>query len=433
MIVYATNITPRLKYILDFISSEIADRNFILTNSKDEFQNFQGARINYSAEPITANECWIKPHGLLEENNIHEQIIDCFDWNNCKIFFKTESNFPFDIFAASFFLLSRYEEYLPYEKDMYGRYAHENSLAYQGRFLDIPLINQWIQLFKKVLEQQFPSFVAKNAVFRFQPTYDIDEAFSYKHKSWLRNVGGAAKDLLQGKWKKFVQRSKALQKKIIDPYDSYSWMDALHQQYGLTPNYFFLVPERNGKYDKNILPSHKAMRELIRQQAAKYTIGIHPSWQSGDDHSLLGIEIKTLQVLTGKSITTSRQHFIRFTLPDTYRRLIAAGIKEDYSMGYGSINGFRASVASSFYWYDLQKEEQTDLLLHPFCYMDANSFYEQKYLSQQALEEMLHYLNEVKKVNGQFITLWHNTFLGTDYLFEGWREVYEQFVNEATR
>ena len=79
-----------------------------------------------------------------------------------------------------------------------------------------------------------------------------------------------------------------------------------------------------------------------------------------------------------------------------------------------SINGFRASVASPFFWYDLEKEEQTDLLLHPFCYMEANSFYEQKVSSQEALEEMLHYLNEVKKVNGTLITLWHNTFLGTD-------------------
>jgi hypothetical protein len=102
-------------------------------------------------------------------------------------------------------------------------------------------------------------------------------------------------------------------------------------------------------------------------------------------------------------------------------------------MGYGSINGFRASVASPFYWYDLGKEEQSELLLYPFCYMEANSFYEQQISSQQALEEMLHYLNEVKKVNGTLITLWHNTFLGTDPFYAGWREVYQQFIKEAVR
>lgn len=100
-------------------------------------------------------------------------------------------------------------------------------------------------------------------------------------------------------------------------------------------------------------------------------------------------------------------------------------------MGYGSINGFRASVASPFYWYDLEKEATTYLLLHPFCYMEANSFYEQRCTPQQALEEMLYYYHEVKKVNGTLITIWHNTFLGTDKKFNGWREVYAQFINEV--
>ena len=163
------------------------------------------------------------------------------------------------------------------------------------------------------------------------------------------------------------------------------------------------------------------MQQLIKQHAEKYSIGIHPSWASGDDDSLLEKEIKTLESATGKKITASRQHYIRFTLPHTFRRLIAAGITDDYSMGYGSINGFRASVASSFYWYDLEKEKQTDLLLLPFCFMEANSFFEQKYLPQRAYEEMMHYYNVVKAVNGTLITIWHNNFLGT-YPIVPWME-----------
>ena len=84
---------------------------------------------------------------LLFENKITEQSIECFEVNGNKAFFKTEGDFPFDIFAASFYLFSRYEEYLPHQKDMYGRYAHENSLAFKESFLDQPLINIWLQTF----------------------------------------------------------------------------------------------------------------------------------------------------------------------------------------------------------------------------------------------------------------------------------------------
>ena len=101
-------------------------------------------------------------------------------------------------------------------------------------------------------------------------------------------------------------------------------------------------------------------------------------------------------------------------------------------MGYGSINGFRASVASPFYWYDLEKEETTGLLIYPFCFMEANSFFEQKYSPQQALDEIRQYYNTVKSVKGTFISIWHNTFLGTDKLFTGWREVYEKFIKEIS-
>ena len=90
-------------------------------------------------------------------------------------------------------------------------------------------------------------------------------------------------------------------------------------------------------------------------------------------------------------------------------------------------------MASPFYWYDLEKEEQTYLLLYPFCYMEANSFFEQKQTPQQALEEMLQYYQTVKSVNGTLITIWHNTFLGTDELYKGWRDAYYQFFNHVMK
>ena len=101
-------------------------------------------------------------------------------------------------------------------------------------------------------------------------------------------------------------------------------------------------------------------------------------------------------------------------------------------MGYGSTNGFRASIASPFPWYDLQKEEQTKLLLFPFCFMEANSFFEQNFSPAQAFEELRHYHQVVKSVQGTLVTIWHNTFLGTSKLFRGWKEVYANFVRHAS-
>lgn len=246
MLVYSNSISPRLQYITDFIGKEISGEAFQLTSDINKFKNHQGPKINYSRESITAEEFRIENADLLFENDIRKQNIECFQFNEHKAFFKTEGDFPFDIFTASFYLLSRYEEYLPHEKDRYGRFAHKNSLAYKETFLDQPLINHWLKDFKKLLQEKFPSLTTKNSAITFLPTYDIDMAWSYLHKSWWRNVGGsinsiinACPDTVGGQWASFRNRIKVLSGKEKDPFDSFAWMDQLHTQFKLKPYYFF--------------------------------------------------------------------------------------------------------------------------------------------------------------------------------------------------
>jgi len=438
VIVFSHTITPRLQYILDFIGKETIGKPFQCVDDIETFRQHAGPKINYSKASITESEFRIQNSELLFEEGVRPQTIECFEVKGYKAFFKTEGDFPFDIFAASFYLLSRYEEYLPHQKDAFGRYAHENSLAFKEGFLQLPLINIWIEDFKKSLQLKFFSLaihlpIAIGTPFTFLPTYDIDEAYSYKDKQWWRTAGGVMRSIVKGDWSMVGERWRVIFGKQKDPFDSFAWMDQLHQQFDLRPTYFFLIAKRTGRYDKNISPSERSMQHLIREHSDHYSIGIHPSWQSGDDPEKLKLEILRLGHIAGKQISYSRQHFIRFTLPQTYRQLIDVGIGLDFSMGYGSINGFRASVASKFFWYDLGKEEQTKLVLYPFCFMEANSYYEQRLSAEQAFEELRHYFDIVRSVNGMLITIWHNSFLGTAKKFKGWKEVYEQFISLSKR
>jgi len=137
-----------------------------------------------------------------------------------------------------------------------------------------------------------------------------------------------------------------------------------------------------------VLATKKAMKQFFRQLAEKYIIGLHPSYKSSEDESnnkLLIKERDTLSDIIQKPITISRNHYLRFTIPITYRTLIQNGFTDDYSMAYGSINGFRASTSKAFYWFDIEKDESTILLIHPFSFMEANAFFHQKILQQRPL------------------------------------------------
>ncbi len=423
MLIFSKTSTARLQYICKFIFGEQLGIGFSLTIDSESFKKHDGPKINYSDVEIEGEHFILRNRNLLFEKNVKAQIIDCFESNGKKAFFKTDnSDFSFDILAATFYLLSRYEEYLPHEKDMYGRFAHENSIAFKEGFLNEPIINKWIVDFGKALKQKFPSLNIKPGQFKFTPTYDIDIAWSYKNKGLVRNIGGFFKN-------PSVNRLSVLAGLSKDPYHCYDFLNDLHQKLQLDPIYFFLVATSRGIYDKNISPYDHSMWQLIKQHGKKYRIGLHPSWLSNEKHHLLAKEKRVLETASKTEIVRSRQHYIKLSLPETYNRLIQHNINNEYSMGYGSINGFRASVASSFFWYDLQAEKITSLRVYPFCFMDANCFYEQKQTVEQAADELLQYYKACKEVNGELITIFHNNFLGTDPLFEGWRIMYQVFIS----
>ncbi len=430
--VYSDRDTPRWKYISTVLLQEICGIPVTFTTSKEMYLASGPNRINYSQKRIGDDELFIRSVDLLFENNIYDQQISISRIQDTPVFFVTsDSDFPFDIFAASFYLVSRYEEYLPHRMDNYGRFDYTQSLAFRNEFLHKPLVNIWLNDFRKLLVLKFPSLVIPVPVFRFLPSYDIDIAYAYLGRDPRRTIMGAARSFLQGRPGDVIERFRVINGRKKDPYDVYEWLDALHLKYRLRPFYFFLVAEKQEGYDKNIDPLNEKLKELIKYHAVGYPIGMHPSWQSGDDPGLLISEKQNLESISGKRIICSRQHYIRLSMPGTYRLLIENGIESDFSMGYGSINGFRASVSSPYSWYDLEHEEATSLRVYPFCFMDANAFFEQKYTPGQAFEEIKYFHDVIKKVNGTMITIWHNTFFSDEPMYKGWKEVYEIFLNDV--
>ncbi|RYZ24092.1 MAG: hypothetical protein EOO16_02145 [Chitinophagaceae bacterium] len=412
--------TPRLRYVLGFLS-EYFGVPFRLNES--------GAphTLHYSDAAAQPGLLVLRPSGLLSETGIRRfDPVVTQHAAGFPVLFPDNSVLGFDLFSGIFFLLARYEEYAAFVPDSYGRYAHTESIAFRHGFLQRPLVHEWLSFFSEVLFGR-----PYKPRFKLSLSYDVDMAWSYRHKGLARNAGGLLRALL-GRDGSGRERLAVLARLRPDPFDNFAFMNALHEQYGLLPTYFIHAGLTRGRYDKNIPPTHPAMRRLVRRLAAEATVALHPSWKSGDEPTLLAQEKSALEAAAGRPVTASRQHYIRFILPDTYRALIGAGITHDHSMGYATINGFRASVAVPFYWYDLQAESTTTLQLHPFCFMDANARYEQGQDAEQTELELDGYLQVFSKWGGDFGTIWHNTFLGESAGFEGWSVLWRCFLDRVT-
>ena len=169
LLIYSSKSTTRLQYICKFIFEEVLGTSYSLTTDEENFISYTGEKINYSYAEFD-KVYQIKPHLLLFESGIKDQDIKVYGKGEKCIFFLTShEQTDFDIFAAVFYLITRYEEYLPHAKDMYGRYAHENSIAYKDGFLHLPIINIWIEAFKAKLLSNFPELLFAPKSFLFIP------------------------------------------------------------------------------------------------------------------------------------------------------------------------------------------------------------------------------------------------------------------------
>lgn len=427
LLIYSSISSSRLEYIC----ATLFDKEVTITTDKLAYLNHGSAKINYSEEKLSDNDFRIIPAGLLFQQHIQEQNIGCFEWNGLTSFYKTESGtIPFDLFSAAFYLISRYEEWLPFVPDQYGRYAHTNSLAYKNNFLHLPLVQLWLLEFEKKIREKYPNYQLPKKEFSFVPTYDVDIAFCYLHQPFFKNLFGFYRDLLTAKFENFVERGNVYSGYHKDPYDQFDFLDEINSRYKLPAIYFFLLADKRKGVDKNIHPSKKALQELIKKTAIKYQTGIHPSWQSGEDFALLEKEMNTLSGIIQQTVSISRQHYLKMTIPQTYPLLIHAGIKKDYTMGYGTSNGFRASYAKPFYWYDFKNERTTNLEIHPFCFMDANSIFEMRLPVYEAKDELQELWKQVKNVQGEMICIFHNHFLTDQPAWAEWKKMFADFVEE---
>lgn len=392
-----------------------------------------GPKISYSKIPL-GNEFFIKSNDFLFEQGVNDLEISMQKWDDIPCFFatNTKSAIPFDIFAASFYLITRYEEYLPHVKDVHGRYAATQSLAFKYRFLEKPVVDIWAYKLLKILQEKFPNYTYKKRTYKFISTIDIDNAFAYKHKSLIRSVGGFFTDLIHLKLSEVWSRLIVLLNLKNDPFDTFPKLLRLKKDMNVHTIFFFLIGNYTS-FDTNVSASKKKFRLLIKDIVDYASVGLHPSYYSSQDAVMIKKEKERLEDITNMPVQRTRQHYLRFNLPETYQILIDLEIEEDYSMGYASHVGFRASTCTPFYFYDLDFEIQTPLKIFPFALMDTTLNDYMKLTPKQSLGKIKELKDAVKAVNGTFITLFHNESL-SDYLrWKGWKRLYESMLKIATQ
>lgn len=420
ILVYCNHIHPGLRYVLDWIIGDCWKKTYLLTTDQNVALGWSGPRLAYTQdEPpfqpwIVADSTGFNQHNTLSS----EDVVWAGDqpW----LFYQpgVQASLPADILAASFWFLSRLEEYGPFDPDAHGRFAASESLAYTNQFLRRPVVDEWVGLLHDVLAREFGDWKVQPYSFTVQSTFDIDYAWRYLNKPLFDQIKTLSRDFLMEGPSVFWRGLCTTFGWQSDPYDLYaSWKS-------MDPVLFFPLADKS-HFDRNHSWKQKAYQSLIQSSAKDTHIGIHPGYDSMNDPDVLARDIHRFEIITGESPIRSRQHYLRFNLPGTYRMLEDQGIREDWSMGYADQPGFRAGTSRSFLWFDLQANRTSQLRIFPFQVMDTTLLHYLKLTPAEGKAVVDELVSTLKKTNGQLTTLAHNNSMaGVDRIWRGWQNIW---------
>lgn len=325
ILIYCPKITPRVQYVFEFILNEFLGISFELTTNLQFFEAATIEKISYSPQ-VVDNEYHLKSDAMMFEQGLDDAL-------------KREE---LHAVGRVFYDLSRYEEYFPQPLDQHQRISGKNKV------FKTPVVDEWVLELKAELLRFFPNLNFKERNFKITLTCDVDQAWEFKHKGFMRTYGAFLKDLLRRDMRRLQYRKSVISGKAPDPYDTFEWFKDLKEKHHFQMIFFWLMADY-GKFDKNNPVNNLAFQQKIRAIASWSDIGIHPSYASNQFPEKIGIEINRLHRIVNQTVVRSRQHYIKLHLPMTYRRLIAEGIAEDHSMAYADETGFRAGTSTPFF------------------------------------------------------------------------------------
>lgn len=434
LLIHVPKLTNRLGYTLKVIFNHVLHAEYSITTDEQFFLQHGDAKLCYGQKRLGDN-LFIKSHSLLFETTIEEQEphAECRDgqWILYPVYGR-DLDFDFDLLAATFFMVTRYEEYLPHREDEHGRFFPQDSLAMQEGFLEQPVVDQWARIIRSKLEERYPDFKLSQQGYRFVQTVDIDAAWRYLHKGTFRTVMGAGRDLFSRHqpdevWRRF----RVLLRKEPDPYDTFDYILETQKKAPGSHLIFFALLADYGPYDKPASYLNPHFRQLLQHLGDYAKMGIHPGYNTLERPRVVDEEIKRLESILHRPTVRSRYHFLRLKLPRSYRIMQHAGIRDDYTMGYADVVGFRAGISVPYPFYDLERDHENELLIHPFCVMDTTL---KKYLRLSPEEGLIAYkrlIDSVREVDGTFCCIIHNQNLNDLDGWGGWRDTYEKMIEYA--
>lgn len=415
LIIFSTTLTPRIKYIFNFIFKEILKTDVEFTGNKNYFLTSENFQISYGEAPL-AKELFFKQTPLLGSNKLDEFKVKTTPFGEYLAPFPvSNSTLPFDVFAASFFMITRYEEYW-FQKKPQEDFTANKSLQHKWKVLDKPIIDEWAFLIKNMIKTKMPDFKFSEKKFTQQPTINLNiltnapTGFINKTKFLYSAVFNKDNRHLNTQYDRITGVG-------IDNKNVLTELQSDFSKRNINPIYFLGFPHASVdgvKMDN--------LSGILKEK----TVGILRPCADDKKNNDIKTDLQQLKKMQPEQVNLISQQLEILKFPICYLNLVNTGITSDYSMGYADTPGFRAGTCTPFNWYDLQLEKITPLHINSYCISDT-AF---QYMNfEEAKRNILFFKDAVKVVDGSFLSTWELRSLSGNLKYKKLKTLFNLIFN----
>lgn len=337
------------------------------------------------------------------------------------------AKFNFDLLGQLYWLLSRKEEtYKDNLLDFHGRFSGKLSHAFQNDYLDRPIVDEWIDFVKKVIQSINPQLKFKKNYFSINVSHDVDSPSRYGFCGTKRLIEAVAGDLF--KHKNFlsilkiphIRFSARTELHAADSYNTFDWLMDVSEENNIKSSFYFICDKTDSEKDADYRMDYPSIKRLLKQINIRgHEIGLHPSYNSYKDSNQITTEFEVLRnacFLEGINQDNwgGRMHFLRWEHPKTMNALNRAGLSYDNTLGYADMPGFRCGTCFEYPAFDPINNVELDLRIRPLIVMECTIIakrYMNLGLGCESRDVFLDLKEKCNKVDGIYSILWHNSQL----------------------
>lgn len=338
-----------------------------------------------------------------------------------------------DLFASAFFMLTRWEESFGFHEDLHGRFPADKALVVKNGLILRPVVDEYVAVLKKWLSQLGYPIPPDKFQFKVVPTCDVDIPYYWRSRHPVRLLAGRfLKHKSYAQLKDDFKTMMSMRKgRLKDPYDTFDYMMSSAEARGMHFLFHMIAggeTKFEGYYD---ITDARIIALTGEFKKRGHSIGLHPSYNAFNDPKKLDKERVRLEKQNGSVIKQSRQHYLRFAVPATWRHLNDSYIKEDSTLGYAAEPGFRCGTSKSFPVFDIHQRKQLTLIERPLLIMDVSLKLYKNFSIEESKASCETIIDQVKKHQGELVFLWHNSTLSEMDDWGGWNEVLELLMDSG--